>query len=379
MVLVPPGKRKLLNNSPSSTKSSKRAAQTISGIMLNNQQQSTTTPTAASNTRAAKRIQSGGSTTSTTPHSKRISAYSKNHIKNNVEFMQKSSTHSSGKLSTPPSSKFLSAKLRNNSNFIDISDNSTNNGTNKPNTSSNKSPKGLPSPAHKPKSKNQLNDQHMDVLGSNGSDPIIQMNSYTKENLEEHELFYARRLAEFKYQLEKLQKLNDAEFEMVTDQDMLIRKLEATLYDEETIERSAYGSSFPFFSRFIQQIKGIKRESDENMSIVTNWYEMQKSEAMAQYSIEHSRAIQEFQDKRRELKDGLKTENEDKKRQIEVDRNQLDINMDVTDAKPKVTRKLRRRNNNDFGVDSSNGLDSASSLHLVAGVSWFYLFMYSFF
>lgn len=294
--------------------------------------------------------------------------------------MQKSSTHSSGKLSTSPSSKFLSAKLRNNSNFINRSDNSTNSGTNKPNTSSNinKSPKGLPSPSHKSKSKNQLNDQNMDVLGSNSSDPLIQMNSYTKENLEEHELFYARRLTEFKYQLEKLQKLNDAEFEKVTDRDMLIRKLEATLYDEETIERSTYGSSFPFFSRFIQQIKGIMRESDENMSIVTNWYEMQKSEAMAQYSLEHNRAIQEFQDKRRELKDGLKTENEDKKRQIEVDRTQLDINMDVTDAKPKVTRKLRRRNNNDFGVDSSNGLDSASSLHLVAGVSWFYLFIYYF-
>jgi hypothetical protein len=96
---------------------------------------------------------------------------------------------------------------------------------------------------------------------------------------------------------------------------------------------------------------------------------VQKGEAMAQYAVEHGRAIQEFQDKRRELKEGLRNENEEKKRQIEVDRHQLDINMDTSEHKPKVTRKLRRRGNNDFGVDSSNGLDSASSLHLVAGVS----------
>jgi len=89
---------------------------------------------------------------------------------------------------------------------------------------------------------------------------------------------------------------------------------------------------------------------------------MQKSEAMATFNLECSRAVQEFQDKRRELKESLKSENEDKRRQIEVDRHLLDINMDMTDAKPKVTRKLRRRGNANAGLSGADfNVDSSSS------------------
>ena len=268
MVFVPPGKRKLLNNSPTSNKSSKRAAQTISGIMSSN----TLNQQAAANTRAAKRIEE----TSTTPNSKRISAYPKNHIKNNVEFMQKSnstptSSSSNSKMNTSPSSKFLSAKLRNNSNFVNSSEHKTaSNSTN----SNNKSPKSA-SAAQKPNKSKYASHEGTEPggTGNNNSSepPAIQMHSYTKENLGEQEQLYARRLGEFKYQLEKLEKLKDAEFVGVGDPELLLRRLEATLYDEETLERSAH-SSFPFFGRFLQQIRGIVRESGENMSIVANWY-----------------------------------------------------------------------------------------------------------
>jgi hypothetical protein len=267
MVFVPPGKRKLLNNSPTSNKSSKRAAQTISGIMNSN----TLNHQAAANTRAAKRIEE----TSTTPNSKRISAYPKNHIKNNVEFMQKSNStptsSSNSKMNTSPSSKFLSAKLRNNSNFVNSSEHKTaSNSTN----SNNKSPKSA-SAAQKPNKSKYASHEGTEPggTGNNNSSepPAIQMHSYTKENLGEQEQLYARRLGEFKYQLEKLEKLKDAEFVGVGDPELLIRKLEATLYDGETLERSAH-SSFPFFGRFLQQIRGIVRESGENMSIVANWY-----------------------------------------------------------------------------------------------------------
>ena len=268
MVFVPPGKRKLLNNSPTSNKSSKRAAQTISGIMSSN----TLNQQAAANTRAAKRIEE----TSTTPNSKRISAYPKNHIKNNVEFMQKSnstptSSSSNSKMNTSPSSKFLSAKLRNNSNFVNSSEHKTaSNSTN----SNNKSPKSA-SAAQKPNKSKYASHEGTEPGGTGNNNrsepPAIQMHSYTKENLGEQEQLYARRLGEFKYQLEKLEKLKDAEFVGVGDPELLLRRLEATLYDGETLERSAH-SSFPFFGRFLQQIRGIVRESGENMSIVANWY-----------------------------------------------------------------------------------------------------------
>lgn len=370
MGFVTPGKRKLLNSSPNGTKNSKRSSQTISGIISGH----SLNQSASSNTRSAKRIdpqqQQPAAPNSAT---KRVNSYSKNHIKNNVEFMQKSATSiSSGssntklmnsgssntKLMNSQSSKFLSTKLRNNSNYINNNNNIANNNTSKPT----KSPKSQ-------KVKKHLTTEQSIELNT---DSGIQICSYTKENLQEQEDLYAKKLSEFKYQLEKLNKLDDSEL-MLMDSELILNKIESSLFDNETIAKPA-NSEFTYFKKFIQQLRTFKRESEENMSVVENWYQMQKSEVTAQYNLEHDRAIQEFQDKRRELKDSLKTENEDKKRQIEIDRNLLDINMDITDAKPKVTRKLRRRNNNASNlntadVDSSNScLDTNSSLHLANAV-----------
>ena len=143
--------------------------------------------------------------------------------------------------------------------------------------------------------------------------------------------------------------------------DLLLEKIEATLFDEESL-RLKESSSLDCFSQFVQQMRNLRAASAENMSVVENWHAMQKSEAMATFNLECSRAVQEFQDKRRELKESLKSENEDKRRQIEVDRNLLDINMDMTDAKPKVTRKLRRRGNANAGLSGADfNVDSSSS------------------
>ena len=147
-------------------------------------------------------------------------------------------------------------------------------------------------------------------------------------------------------------------------------------------------SKLPFFLKFIDQVNDLKSSSEENMSIVRNWYEAQKNEVSSQFNNELSRAMQEFQDKRKELKDSLRNENEDKKRQIEIDRQMLDINMESADSKPKPTRKLRRRtagnNNNmnggDFNVDSASScFDPTASLHLASSVrnSLSYLFICS--
>ena len=120
MGFVTPGKRKFMNTSlNSSTKSSKRSAQTISGLMNSkNNPGSVVSPNAGqasvagggSNTRSAnKKLDSQQGVKEA---DKKVSNYAKTHIKNNLEFMQKSS-----RLNTA-SSKFLSSKLRNNSTFI---------------------------------------------------------------------------------------------------------------------------------------------------------------------------------------------------------------------------------------------------------------------
>lgn len=163
----------------------------------------------------------------------------------------------------------------------------------------------------------------------------------------------------------------------MTNADQFIASLPSKFIDE-TKDPSGTGAKLPFFLKFIEQINELKDSSEENMSIVKNWYETQKNEVNVQFNTELSRAMQEFQDKRKELKDSLRNENEDKKRQIEFDRQMLDINMDSADSKPKPTRKLRRRtaagNNNsinggEFNVDSSNScFDPTSSLHLTNSV-----------
>jgi len=140
-------------------------------------------------------------------------------------------------------------------------------------------------------------------------------------------------------------------------------------------------SGFNYLSKFLSEINQIEKESTENISIVNNWYEKQKAEVEQQYNIESKRAVQEFQDKRRELKDNLKNDNEDKRRQIENDKNIIDINMDNTDPKPQTTRKLRRRfnvpisnlvsgpsANFDYSMDS-NSFDIDSAHHLIGNNS----------
>jgi len=222
--------------------------------------------------------------------------------------------------------------------------------------------KASPKASNKAK-KHLIGEQHS--IDINPSEMLMhqQSHTYSKENLAEQEAIYCRRLAEFRYQLEKLKRLDET--------DLLLEKIEATLFDEETLRLKESSSvNFSCFSQFLQQMKNLRTASAENMAVVENWHEMQKNEAMATFNLECSRAVQEFQDKRRELKESLKSENEDRRRQIEADRNHLDINMDITDAKPKVTRKLRRRGNANAGISGADfNVDSSSSCLDATGTS----------
>lgn len=179
MALVASGKRKLLNNSPNNAtasittpKAAKRSMQTISGLINSSE-------SASLSTRSSKK----SDLTPTTKEMKRIGSYAKSgHIKNNTEFM-----HKSKMLNSPSSasSKFLSSKLRNNSTFTNA--NNISNNSSKP---IGKTPKSFNVGG---KSKKTLPDEAREIRESN-----VPVNSYSKENLEEQEAIYSRRLYEFK-------------------------------------------------------------------------------------------------------------------------------------------------------------------------------------
>jgi hypothetical protein len=75
------------------------------------------------------------------------------------------------------------------------------------------------------------------------------------------------------------------------------------------------------------------------------WYQIKKSEIESQYDAEQKCTLQEYQEKRKEIKDNLKHEYEEKKRIVENEKVALDINLDSNEPKPTITRKLRRRAN----------------------------------
>ncbi len=195
MGFATPGKRKFMNTSlnSSSTKSSKRSAQTISGLMnsANNHSSSVVAPSVptggSSNTRSANKRIDGQQAAREV--GKKVANYAKTHIKNNVEFMQKSS-----RLNSTPSSKFLSSKLRcNSSTFM--------NSVNAENNSSGANSDAAATPASRAK-KQLVSEQQSGMDMTNRSSELLlhqQSHSYSRENLLEQEAMYCRRLAEFRY------------------------------------------------------------------------------------------------------------------------------------------------------------------------------------
>jgi hypothetical protein len=118
-----------------------------------------------------------------------------------------------------------------------------------------------------------------------------------------------------------------------------------------------------FMHNYLSDLRQAERKSDESLSVVRVWHEKQTSEIEQIYQCETKRATQEFQDKRTDLKEGLRNEYEEMRKQMELDKTQLDINTDTTEVKPVPTRNLRRRavglnptpstNPYDFSMDTS--------------------------
>lgn len=183
-------------------------------------------------------------------------------------------------------------------------------------------------------------------------------------NYQQQEKFYEQRIKSLREQLEKMKS-----YKKLSDQ----ASLRESAIKAEILDFKVENGNFNHLAQFLSEVAQIERESIENISIVNNWYEKQKSEVELQYNLEHRRAIQEFQDKRKELKENLLNDHEEKRKQVETDRNVIDINMDTADIKPTNTRKLRHRNKNqtnsgqanfDYSNMDSNSFDLESANHL---------------
>lgn len=101
--------------------------------------------------------------------------------------------------------------------------------------------------------------------------------------------------------------------------------------------------SEPYLADFCSELDRLEQEAQGNLTSIRFWFEKEISEIEEHFKNECKRSIHEFQERRKELKDTLRNENEDVRRQIEIERQTLDINSDVIEVKPAPTRNLRRR------------------------------------
>jgi hypothetical protein len=124
-----------------------------------------------------------------------------------------------------------------------------------------------------------------------------------------------------------------------------LNKLNEQLIELTNLKNNSAPDSTTSISVYYDQVNKLERESKETLEITKIVYEKQKNEIEQQYLNEYNKTVQDYHDKRREIKENLKNEQEEMRKQIDIDRNCLDINADITDAKPVPTRNLRRRQN----------------------------------
>lgn len=164
----------------------------------------------------------------------------------------------------------------------------------------------------------------------------------TREEFKLKEEWYENKLNELRNQIEQLHRLS------------------VLKHESNESSESKVNSNSPIINEYVEEMQRLNRCSNENSLFIEMWHEKQKREINEQYAREHTKAIQEYQDKRRDLKENLRLEYEEMRRQVDSDRQSLDINTDVTESKPLPTRNLRRR-----FVQPSNNNNNQTFDHLM--------------
>lgn len=160
-----------------------------------------------------------------------------------------------------------------------------------------------------------------------------------------------------KYFEDKLRDLNDKLGKL---RDVAISIDRKKSIETELKENEMNESVRHFLSKYLNELEKLDQESNDKLNGLKEWHRREIEEIDETFKLENKKAVQEFHEKRKELKESLKIEHEEKRKKVETDLNMLEINFDYFENKIFPTRKLRRRTNHvntpnyDFLVDASS-------------------------
>lgn len=191
-----------------------------------------------------------------------------------------------------------------------------------------------------------------DIINNNDYNEKSPVHLYSKENLLIQSKMYQQKLTNLKGQLQTLKKLS---------------KLDINASNNQIPETMPEVRNYVL--DYINECDKLDKESSENLLIVDMWYDKQKLEIDRQHDLELLRASNEYTQKLKDLKQKLINQQRDLNKQLDIERNILDLNIDPSDISHNVLvpvkRKLRRRNatyNNDK-LNQNKLLKSSNSAH----------------
>lgn len=101
---------------------------------------------------------------------------------------------------------------------------------------------------------------------------------------------------------------------------------------------------------YVRRLKKLEYQYKERIRLNEVFREYSEGSIERDFIAEKKSAVKEYEDKRSDLKDNLISDLEEKRKMIESERHTMELTGDPTEAKPTVTRKLRRRPNDPLPV-----------------------------
>ncbi|XP_063706603.1 sin3 histone deacetylase corepressor complex component SDS3 isoform X1 [Culicoides brevitarsis] len=96
---------------------------------------------------------------------------------------------------------------------------------------------------------------------------------------------------------------------------------------------------------YLKRIKKLEQQYKERIRLNEIYRDYLVNCVERDYILEKNAAVKEYEEKKTDLRENLLSDMEDKRKQIDIERNNMELNCDTIDIKPAVTRKLRRRPN----------------------------------
>lgn len=96
---------------------------------------------------------------------------------------------------------------------------------------------------------------------------------------------------------------------------------------------------------YIRRVRKLELQYKERLRVNAIYREFSEECVEREFITEKKAAVKEYDEKRADLKENLISDFEEKRKSIEAERYTMELTGDSTEAKPTVTRKLRRRPN----------------------------------